>query len=97
MKNNPLWQAVMVTTIHRGVFFGYTTDTNGETITLKNARMCVYWSADLHGVLGLAVRGPNNNCRISPAAPEIMLRDISAVIAVMPEAVKRWEDAPWRA
>jgi hypothetical protein len=47
-------RAVMVTTQHRGVFFGYATDTTGEAISLKRARMAVYWVADLRGVLGLA-------------------------------------------
>lgn len=47
-------RAVLVTTEHRGVFFGYATETDGETITLKNARNCVYWSSDVKGFLGLA-------------------------------------------
>lgn len=88
-------QAVMVTTKHRGVFFGYTTDTTGEVIYLRAGRMCIYWSADLRGVLGLATVGPNSNCRISPPA-NLQLRDITAIVEVTPEAAKRWEDAPWK-
>lgn len=45
---------VIVTTEHRGVFFGYATNTDGETIDLKRARLCVYWSADVKGFMGLA-------------------------------------------
>ena len=48
----PAERAVMVTTAHRGVFFGYATDTDGETIALKRARLCLYWSADVKGFIG---------------------------------------------
>jgi len=33
----PKERAVLVTTAHRGVFFGYATKTDGETIDLKRA------------------------------------------------------------
>ena len=87
-------RAVMVTTEHRGVFFGYADKTDGETIALKRARLCVYWSADVKGFMGLASSGPSNGCRIGPPA-DIALRKITAVVEVSPEAVKRWESAPW--
>ena len=38
---------VLVTTAHRGVFFGYAKDVSGETITLRAARLCVYWTSDI--------------------------------------------------
>ncbi len=85
---------VLVTTQHRGVFFGYAADTSGETIHLKSARLAVYWSADLRGFMGLAESGPNNKCRIGPPA-DIQLRGITSVTAVSPAAVERWEQAPW--
>lgn len=87
-------QAVLVTTQHKGVFFGYATDTDGEQIALRAARLCVYWSSDLRGFMGLATIGPNRNCKIGPAA-NITLRDITSVTTVSPEAVQRWEAAPW--
>ncbi len=87
-------RAVVVTTAHRGVFFGYAKDTDGETITLRAARLCVYWSSDLRGFMGLASNGPNKNCKIGPAA-DIELRAITAVVIVSPEAVEKWEAAPW--
>lgn len=86
---------VLVTTAHRGVFFGYATKTDGETINLKRARLCVYWSSDLRGFMGLASNGPSSGCRIGPAA-DIELRAITAVVTVSPEAVKKWEAAPWK-
>ena len=87
-------RAVIVTTAHRGVFFGYATDTDGDTIALKRARLCVYWSADVKGFLGLASGGPTKSCRIGPAA-DITLRNITGVVEVSAGAVKAWEAAPW--
>jgi hypothetical protein len=86
---------VLVTTAHRGVFFGYTNDPDGETITLTRARNCLYWTADVKGFLGLCITGPTAGCRIGPAAPSITLRNITCVADVTPEAVKAWEVAPW--
>jgi hypothetical protein len=85
---------VVVTTAHRGIFFGYASDTDGETIQLKRARLCVYWSADCKGFMGLASGGPTASCKIGPAA-DITLRSITSVLEVTPEAVAAWERAPW--
>jgi hypothetical protein len=85
---------VIVTTAHRGVFFGYATDTSGDTIALSKARNCVYWSADVRGFMGLAAQGPSASCRIGPAA-DIALRNITAVLEVTPDAAAKWEIAPW--
>lgn len=87
---------VIVTTEHRGVFFGYADDTSSDPITLKRARLCLYWSADVKGFMGLAASGPSASCRIGPAVESIELRKITSVIAVTPEAVARWESAPWK-
>jgi hypothetical protein len=87
-------RAVLVTTSHRGVFFGYATDTNGESIQLRAARLAVYWTADLRGFMGLASNGPGKGCKIGPPA-DIELRGITSVTAVTPEAVQKWESQPW--
>ena len=58
---------VVVTTAHRGVFFGYAKDTDAEQIALTKARLCVYWSADVRGFMGLASSGPTKNCKIGRA------------------------------
>jgi hypothetical protein len=87
-------RAVLVTTSHRGVFFGYTHDTSGEAIQLRAARNCVYWTPDLRGFLGLASKGPSKDCKVGPAA-DLQLRDITSVAEVTPEAVERREAAPW--
>lgn len=87
-------RAVIVTTAHRGVFFGYTDKTDGKQIALKRARLCLFWSSDCKGFMGLAATGPSKGCRIGPAA-DITLRSITAVLEVSPEAVTKWEEAPW--
>lgn len=88
--------AVVVTTAHRGVFFGYADDTTGETITLRNARNCLYWSEDVKGFLGLSATGPTSGCRIGNATPTLTLRNITAVAPCTAVAVAAWERAPWK-
>ena len=94
MKKSEKGRPVIITTAHRGVFFGYASDTDGETIALERARLCVYWSVDVRGFMGLASTGPTPQCRIGPPA-DITLRNITAVLEVTPEAVAKWEAGPW--
>lgn len=88
-------RAVLVTTQHRGVFFGYATETSGASIKLARARNCVYWSSEVRGFLGLAASGPTKSCKIGPAA-DIELRDITCVAECSDIAREAWESAPWR-
>lgn len=93
-KTEAVERAVLVTTSHRGVFFGYANDTDGATIKLRAARNCIYWPATQKGFLGLASFGPAPGSKIGPAA-DLELRDITSVAACTPEAVEAWEKAPW--
>lgn len=86
---------VLVTTSHRGVFFGYADKTTGTTITLKKCRNVVYWTSDLRGFLGLAVTGPSAKSKVGPAAPSSEIRDITSVTDCEPAAVAAFEAAPW--
>lgn len=88
-------RAVIVTTVHRGVFFGYAKATDGSTIKLRSARMAVYWSTDLKGIMGLAAQGPSSGCKIGPPA-DIELRDITSVMEVTAAAEKAWVGATWK-
>ena len=88
-------QAVVVTTKHRGVFFGYATKIDGEIINLRAARNCLSWSSEIKGFMGLAATGPDKNCRIGPSA-DISLRDITSVLKCSPDAIVAWEKAPWK-
>ena len=92
VKENTKERAVIVTTAHRGVFFGYAEDTDGETILLKRSRLCLYWTADLRGFMGLASIGPRSDCKIGTRA-DITLRSITSVIECTPEATAAWEAA----
>lgn len=87
-------RAVLVTTAHKGVFFGYATNTDGETIKLRAGRLCVYWTADVRGFMGLAANGPSTGCRIGPPA-DIELRDITSVTEVSGTAATKWEKGTW--
>jgi hypothetical protein len=87
-------RAVLVTTLHRGVFFGYAKETGGKTIKLRAARCCIYWPASQKGFLGLASDGPKKGAKIGPAA-DIELRDITSVSEVTPAAADAWEKSTW--
>lgn len=88
-------RAVLVTTSHRGVFFGYAQKTTGKSIKLRGARNCVYWPAENKGFLGLAQMGPASGARVGPAA-DIELHDITCVAECTQQAVAAWEAAPWK-
>lgn len=95
-KKNGDARAVLVTTAHRGVFFGYEESRPGEkTIILQRARNCVMWDRGLKGFLGLPTTGPTDACRVGPAASRLELMDVTSVSDVSPEAVAAWERAPW--
>ena len=88
-------QPLVVTTAHRGVFFGYGERTDESTIRLEQARMCVSWPPENRSVVGLASDGPKKGARVGPAAPAITLRDVTAVMEASEEAAKAWEKGPW--
>lgn len=89
---------VLVTTKHRGVFFGYlkAKAAKPEAITLDRARMCVYWSTDVRGVMGLASGGPTKGCRVTHALTEsVTLYDVTMVAECSEAAAEAWEKGPW--
>lgn len=86
--------AVVVTTEFRGVFFGYATNVDGDTIHLRSCRNCISWPVETKGFLGLAAQGPTKGCRVGPAA-DFQVRKVTGVARCTPEAVKAWEAAPW--
>ena len=90
-------KGLIVTTLHKGVFFGYATKPKAmpKEITLKHARMCIYWSNNVHGVLGLAATGPLTGCKTSPAVPEIKLSDVTSIMECSKDAVTAWELKIW--
>ncbi len=83
---------VIVCTEHRGVFFGYATDTKGGEIALRQARMAISFGTT-RGVMELAETGPTRNSKISARA-DIDVRKVTAIFEVTDEAAKKWELAP---
>ena len=86
---------VVVVTQGNAIFCGWTADADSEVIKLRAARQAVYYSADTHGLLGLAANGPGKDSRIGPAA-DITVRNVTHVIECSAEATKRWEVAEWK-
>lgn len=99
-KKAAVERAVVVFTDKRGVFFGYTSESNDTLITRANgtiarARMCTYWSAATKGALGLASIGPQVGSRVGPQVPDLTANGITAVVTCSSEAAQVWERAPW--
>ena len=86
-----LERAVLICTKHRGVFFGYATNTSGNDVTLKRARMAIKFGTN-RGVMQLAETGPTSNSKVSARA-DCNLHDVTAVFEVTETAVKAWEAA----
>ena len=93
-KRAPKQIAVLVTTEHRGVFYGMTSDPMADPIQLTGARNCLYWSSDVGGFLGLTERGPSAACRIgAPVAGVTRLSKVTCVSDLSDAAAKAWSDA----
>lgn len=86
-------QPVVVCTDKRGVVFGYTANTSARPIVLTKARMCLYWSADVGGVFGLADKGPSKDSKISAVVPSLTLEGVTAIMTVDSVAEKAWNAA----
>jgi hypothetical protein len=96
-SNDAKGTPVVVTTEHRGVFFGFAQSltVGATTIELADGQMCVYWSTSIKGVLGLAATGPDKNCKVTPIVPKLQLTKVTAVMEATPQAVKAWQTRPW--
>jgi hypothetical protein len=90
-------QPVLVTTAHRGVFFGYLVGAASKAqVVIDKARNVTYWDASVRSFLGLASQGPSQKCRVSAAAGAAStLYDITGVFVCTPEAVEKFEQGPW--
>ena len=93
---------VVVTTEHKGVFFGlipagevFLHPADSKALTLTDAQMCVYWSEDVQGILGLASDGPTKGCRVTRQVSKMTVTEVTAVMDVSDKAVKAWQDRPW--
>ena len=93
MSTNTSPRPVLVTTTHKGVFFGYVSEstTNKESFNLKQAKMAIYWGTT-KGVMQLANTGPTSLSIISKPA-DIEVRGVNLVMEVTPEAEEVWKKA----
>lgn len=91
--------AVLITTDNtkRGVFSGFIdpSDVDKQTMIVEELRMCVYWSADMKGVLGLASMGPSKTCKISKAVKKATLQGVTAVVELSDGVIEKWRKEPW--
>jgi hypothetical protein len=86
---------VVVTTSHRGVFFGQLESRDGDELTLLDAQNCIYWSTDEKGFLGLAAKGPGPRCRIGPVVPRLNVNAVTAVVEATENSIELWRSEPW--
>lgn len=88
---------VIVCTDKRAVIFGYAKkdrpNKNGQ-ITLKEARMCLFWPASVGGVFGLGETGPNDDTKISAKLTKVRLEGVTAIFDVTKNAERAWNSAP---
>lgn len=82
---------VIVTTSHRGVFFGMaeSADPSITECTLHDSIMVIYWGTT-KGVAQLAVEGPTSKSRLSAVVPRWHLRDVVSIMECTPEAAVKW-------
>lgn len=86
---------VIVTTAHRGVFFGdiEASKLQDKTVSLRNCRNAIYWSGS-RGFLGLASHGPEDGSRIGSTAEAVLLHDVTSVTRCSDRAAKVWREWP---
>lgn len=100
MKGTKMMIPVLITTDNtkRGVFFGYINpeDSSKDEIRSEQVQMCVYWSKNVHGVLGLAANGPSDECRVTAPVKSGLIKGVTFVAEASETAAKAWKSQPWR-
>jgi hypothetical protein len=88
---------VVVTTEYRGVFFGTLSERDDvqRSVTLTQARNCLYWASSVRGFIGLATSGPSDDSRVGPAAEILELAGVTSITLCSEEAIEKWEAGPW--
>ena len=86
---------ILVTTKHRGVFYGSMADDSKlpASVRLTGCRNIIYWSADVGGFLGLAADGPTAGCRVGAEA-DVTIYNVTSVSRVTPQAAKAFAAHP---
>lgn len=96
MSDNMIGRYVVVATSSRPwiVVAGELAAKDGGEVTIRRARMIVYYAMPTHGLVGVAVRGPGAG-RVSPAVTDAVIRNVESVLAATPEAQAAIEAEPW--
>lgn len=89
-KKTVTTKPVIITTQHRGVFFGHLESEKGRTVVLAGARNAILWNTK-KGFVELADVGPNSGSRIGARAQRITLHDVTSVTECTDAATKAWE------
>ena len=81
----------------RGVFFGFINpeELGKDEVTAEQVQMCVYWSSEVRGVLGLAAHGPDKKSRVTAPVPRALIKGVTLICECSPEAVIAWKSQPW--
>lgn len=85
--------AVVITTKHGGVYFGYAETlptVRAPFIRLSGVRCALSWPASTGGVVGLASAGPPAGAKIGPTAPSGEFESLTSVITCTSEAEQKW-------
>ena len=84
-------KSVIVTTLHRGVFFGYINprQEGNKTLALNKCRNVIKWVGS-RGFLGLASHGPEEGSLIGSEAPRVLLHDVTSVSDCTDTAAERF-------
>lgn len=95
---------VLITTDsnRRGVFAGYVPDDfdfekaiQTGIVSLSGMRNCIYWSKSVGGVFGLAINGPDSQCKIGAKVETVShLNGVTYIAEMSDDASKAWENAP---
>lgn len=97
MKNK---KPCVVTTEHRGVFFGYLENPEetdlSQPVKIYGKQMCTYWSQKMRGVFGLAKFGPDKECRIGAPVEWALIKNVTAIVGCSKEAEENWLKQPWQ-
>lgn len=82
---------VLVTTKHRGVFFGTLTaeKDDGTTVELEGARCAIRFGTS-KGFFELARTGPTASSKVGATAPLVRLRDVTSVTLCSEAAAAAW-------
>ena len=87
-------RCVLVTTAHRGVFFGaLASEESHAEVVLTGARNVISWSGR-RGFLGLASHGPEKESRIGSTAGRVRLYDVTSITDCTDAAVKCFRGWP---